>query len=458
MKLADVSRARLPEPTPEALEHQKKLLEHLSQLFERRKGVIPFADFMHQALYAPGLGYYSAGSLKFGSQGDFVTAPEISALFGECLAHQCEQILTHLRNPTRDNEKQNTKNNPIKNENTNENINEKITPKTKDIAPAIILELGAGSGKMASDLLKALARTHALPCEYWILEVSADLKSRQQAWLNEHNPEYFSKIRWLDSLPQEPFKGVILANEVLDAMPVHVFQIHNNQILEGMVTTRSNSHDKSAMITTHANSNDKSAVELDINYQWQYDFRPSETPQFEQQVKDLLDRLPHALPHPYISEVNLGLNGWVKSLSECFAQGVMLFIDYGFPMHEYYHPSRHMGTLMCHYRHHPHSDPFKNVGLQDITAHVDFTALALAAEQYGLTIEGFTHQAGFLLDNDLMGIAEKYTHIHPIKLSQQIQQLTQPHEMGELFKVMALGKNVDFQLDGFRHFDQRHRL
>lgn len=406
------STMKLPVPSPEALAHQQKLLNHLSQVFRGQGGWMSFADFMHHALYAPGLGYYSAGSLKFGSAGDFVTAPEISSLFSQCLARQCAQIIENIK-------------------------------KQSPGSPIIILELGAGSGKMAADLLLALQELNQLPSEYWILEVSADLKARQQAWLKEQFPDYFEKIHWLNRLPETPFTGIILGNEVLDAMPVHVFQLKNHQILEGTVTAQAG--------------------------KWKMHFEPPITASLQPAVEGLLKTLPNprgdeqgALPEllgdGYISEINLSLDAWINSLSHCLKQGVMLFIDYGFPRHEYYHPSRNTGTLMCHYRHHAHADPFLYIGLQDITAHVDFTAVALAAVEHGLSVEGFTHQAGFLLDNDLMGIAEKNTTLNPYVLSQQIQQLTQPHEMGELFKVIALGKNIDFELTGFQHFDQRHRL
>ncbi|MBI2790911.1 MAG: SAM-dependent methyltransferase [Gammaproteobacteria bacterium] len=384
----------LPAPSQDALAHQQKLLSFLESVYHK-KGPLSFAEFMQIALYAPGLGYYSAGSQKFGKAGDFITAPLISPLFSQCLGAQCAEILTSLNHPQ-----------------------------------ASILELGAGSGIMACDIILTLTQQKQLPYRYYILEVSAELRQRQQQLLKQHCPEYIDNIIWLDSLPKEPIIGIILGNEVIDAMPVHLFQISsNNEVLEGMVTLS--------------------------EQQWQYHFDKPIT----DELADRVNALALSFEPGYTSEINLALPDWIGSLNNALEQGVMIFIDYGFPCHEYYHPDRHMGTLMCHYRHHAHHNPLLYIGLQDITAHVDFTAVALAGVHCGLRVAGFTNQAAFLIANDLTHFADNpQDTAQQIAYSQQIQQLTHPHEMGELFKVIALAKNYEEPLQGFQLIDQRHRL
>lgn len=381
--------------------HQQALFVYLENAAQRQGGELSFADFMKIALYAPGLGYYSAGLAKIGAEGDFVTAPEISALFSQTLGHQCHEILKALQHPS-----------------------------------ASILELGAGTGRMAADLLVYLAEQKALPEKYYILEVSGDLKSRQQALLKSVLPDYFNNIQWVSDLKDLSFKGIILANEIIDAMPVHLFKIgKESEILEGIVKKQNN--------------------------KWELAYQAPISEQLTTAVKTLQASLEAPLEPGYCSEILLSLSPWLKALEEVLEQGLMLFIDYGFPRHEYYHPSRHMGTLMCHTRHKSHSDPMQLIGLQDITAHVDFTALAFAAKSCELKVTGFTTQAAFLLSNDLLGLAQKMASDdikNTIQLSQQIQTLTAPHEMGELFKVMALSKNFECKLQGFQLLDHRHRL
>lgn len=386
----------LPTPSNDAKAHQAKLLAYIASQYKQSDGNLSFAEFMDLALYAPGLGYYSAGVAKFGIDGDFVTAPLISSLFSKALGAQCAQILRLLEQP-------------------------------------VILELGAGTGRMACDIMLYLAEQSCLPKQYAILEVSADLRARQQAYLQQHCTSLYDRFIWLDRLPDKPFQGVILGNEVIDALPVHLFKIGENGIVEeGLVHV----------------GQDKA----------QLHFSTPKTNQLPLAVEALQQRLETRFEVGYTSEIHLSLPAWVASLSQCLAKGVMLFIDYGFPSHEYYHPSRHMGTLMCHYRHHAHSDPMQYIGLQDITSHVDFTALALAAIKSELDIAGFTHQGAFLINNGITSFAESNNTVDVYNFSQQIQKLTHPHEMGELFKVMALCKNVDEPLQGFAVFDQRHRL
>lgn len=385
----------LPPPSPESLAHQAKLLLHLEQLCAKEKGWIPFAEFMQAALYAPGLGYYSAGMTKLGEAGDFVTAPLISPLFSQCLANQCLQILENIATPS-------------------------------------LLELGAGNGVMAGEILHFLKAREKLPEYYFILEVSAELKERQKIYLKQHCPFFFDRIIWLDKLPDTPFNGILLANEVLDALSHHRFQLgENGTILEEYV------------------GQEKGA--------WVSRFQETHNPLLKEEVSHVLNSLPFPLEKDYTSEINLQLLPWLKSLAACLNQGVMLFIDYGFPRHEFYHPSRSMGTLMCHYRHHAHPNPLLYIGLQDITVHVDFTQLAEKASLCGLSLAGFTHQGAFLINNGLMALAEE-SERDIFRRSQQIQKLTAPHEMGELFKVMALSKNYDEPLQGFALFDQSHRL
>lgn len=378
--------------------HQEALFAYLKAIYQQQKGLLSFADFMNIALYAPGLGYYSAGSMKFGPEGDFVTAPEISSFFSQCLAHQCLPILQAQKD-------------------------------------GAILELGAGTGRLASDLLKTLAEHHCLPSRYFILEVSADLKARQQQTLQAAIPEYYDRITWLTSLQSFSFQGILLANEVIDALPVHLFKIDDDKILEGRVILE--------------------------NEAWRLIYDEPISAGLIEAVTALQAQLPEPLASGYVSEILLSLQPWLNSLATCLTQGIMLFIDYGFPAHEYYHPSRHMGTLMCHTRHRAHGDPLQNIGLQDITSHVDFTALAQAGLNAGLQLSGFTTQSAFLLANGLLELAEKNFSEdikQNIQQSQQIQMLTAPHEMGELFKVMAFSKKCDLPLQGFSLRDHRHRL
>lgn len=369
-----------------------QLLAHIFSEIKKNGGKISFAKYMDLALYTPGLGYYSCGIQKFGTQGDFVTAPEISPLFSQCLAFQCEEIL-------------------------------------KNLGDGDILEIGAGSGQMAVDILIQLEKLRRLPEHYYILELSADLKNRQQEKLKRFLPEFFDRVIWLETLANFDFSGVILANEVLDAMPVHQFRIQEG-ILHEVEVIECNGKLKTQISET----NNPYLLEHYHSKTW---------------------------PTEYTSEINLNLKPWIASLSDILKSGIILIIDYGFPRQEYYHPDRSMGTLMCHYRHYAHHDPFLYPGLQDITAHVDFTAIAEAASATGLDILGYTSQAAFLLSTGLMNLAEKNhpnTEKEKVIQNQAIQTLTSPAEMGELFKVIALGRNFDSPLLGFKLNDRRYAL
>jgi SAM-dependent MidA family methyltransferase len=377
--------AHLPIPTPDALVHSAKLCEVIRRDIAAQGGWIPFSRFMELALYAPGFGYYTAGARKFGDEGDFVTAPELSSLFGRTLARQLVEVMrasTHH-----------------------------------------ILELGAGSGKLALDILTELERLNELPESYSILEVSADLRQRQQALLTEKLPHLAARLHWLDALP-EKMSGAVFGNEVLDALPVHLLHWSDGRHFERGVTNKAN------------------------HFVWKD--QQLETPALLDIAKNL------KVPNGYLSEVSLTARGLITSLCERMDKGALLFIDYGFGAREYYHPQRTSGTLMCHYRHHAHDDPFYLPGLQDITAHVDFSAIAEAAIDNGAHFLGYTAQAHFLFNN---GIAEYLGEVSPddvkayAPLSAQLQKLTSPAEMGELFKVIALGMKLDQPLAGFLRGD-----
>ena len=375
----------LPAPSPDALVHSAKLCELIRQDIANQGGWIPFSRFMELALYAPGLGYYTAGAHKFGEDGDFITAPELSSLFGRTLARQLVEVM------------------------------QASTPH--------ILELGAGSGKLALDILTELESLGALPKRYSILEVSADLRQRQQALIKGKLPHLADRVTWLDALPEQ-ISGAVIGNEVLDALPVHLLHWTKDKVHEVGVANK--------------------------NHRFVWQDKPLETPA----LHDIIEKI--RVPNDYISEVSLTARGLVASLCERMSKGALLFVDYGFGAKEYYHPQRSRGTLMCHYRHHSHDDPFYLPGLQDITCHVDFTAVAEAAIDSGAHFLGYTTQANFLLNN---GMADFLGDVSPdnvkayAPLSAQLQKLTSPAEMGELFKVIALGIKLDQPLAGFLHGD-----
>jgi SAM-dependent MidA family methyltransferase len=389
----------LPAPDEIAQQHSERLQAAIREEIDANGGVISFARFMEMALYQPGLGYYTAGARKFGEAGDFVTAPEISPLFSRCLARQCQQVL-------------------------------------EEIGHGDILEFGAGTGRMATDVLLELELRGALPGQYFILELSPDLRQRQRQTLEREAPHLLERVCWLDGLPESGFHGVILANEVVDAMPVHLVHFLENGVVERCVA-----HDGR-------------------NFVWREQTLDSAT--LQQRLAMLGEELGEDLFCPgYLTEINLAQTAWINSLAGMLEKGVALIIDYGFPQHEYYHPERSGGTLMCHYRHRAHTDPLILVGLQDITAHVDFSALALAAHEAGLDVLGYTSQAQFLLAS---GLDEILADIDPeetrryLEVTQQVKKLTLPNEMGELFKVLAVGCGIANDLRAFLLQDRRDRL
>ncbi|MHB1174521.1 MAG: class I SAM-dependent methyltransferase [Sulfuriferula sp.] len=380
----------LPTPSPEALAHSTALVHHITDVIHQTDGWISFARYMELALYAPGQGYYSGGSAKFGAAGDFVTAPEISPLFGRSLARQVAQVL--------------------------------------QTCGGDVLEAGAGSGRLACDLLQELAALDCIPEYYYILEVSADLRERQRTTILQQAPQMLERVCWLDALP-EAFTGCMVGNEVLDAMPVHLLHWMPDALFE------------------------RGVAWVDDAFTWR-----------EQAIIDgRLQGAAHALDVPagYVSEINLAAGAFIKSLAQCLQRGALVLIDYGFGEREYYHPQRNRGTLMCHYRHHAHDDPFYYPGLQDITAHVDFTAIAVAGIEAGMRLAGYTSQAQFLINCGITGLLARTPASDAgayLPQASALQKLMSPAEMGELFKVIALCKDMDTTLLGFVQGDQQRKL
>jgi SAM-dependent MidA family methyltransferase len=384
----------LPDPTAQAV--SERLMRQIIRTIKMANGAIPFDRFMEMALYAPGLGYYVAGSRKFGEQGDFITAPEVSPLFAQCLARQIELLLSEIENGE-------------------------------------ILEFGAGSGLLAADLLIALEELGRLPDVYRILELSPELRMRQRDTLENRVPHLLPRVCWLDRMPGR-FKGVVIANELLDAMPVSRFRIDHNRVQEGFVIC-----------------DDKGLREH---------FDRPVTQGLETAVKGIFGTTGE-LASGYISEINLRQTAWISALAKAMDIGVAIIIDYGYSREEYYQPQRTQGTLMCHYRHRAHSDPLRWVGLQDITSQVDFTALAKDAIESGFRLGGYTTQAHFLIANGLDTLLADSDpndlHRH-MSLVQGVKRLTLPSEMGERFKVLGLLKGLDINLQGFSLRDFCERL
>jgi len=407
--------SHLPTCSEIALAHSRKLQTIIQDEIQSAGGWIPFSRYMELALYHPGLGYYNGGSVKLGGEGDFVTAPEISTLFGRTLARQIQQIL--------------------------EEVSEQFR-QSGQFECADILEFGAGSGKLARDVLRELEQTGSLPRRYYILEVSAQLRERQQQCLQEQVPHLISRVQWLDQLP-EHFQGVIIANEVIDAMPVHLIEWQGNTAQElGVVwQEQKNGHCVPFAFENRPILNETLKTHADSLLQY---LNPQGDSNFS-----------------YVSEINLAAGYFMHSLAQMLQQGVAILIDYGFGQSEYYHPQRSQGTLMCHYRHHAHNDPFYLPGLQDITSHVDFSFLYESMQDTGLSLMGYTTQAHFLMNCSVTDILSQ-TSIEDVEqylpLANQLQRLVSPAEMGELFKVIAFGKEIDQPLIGFSGGDKSRML
>ncbi len=393
------ARSILPPLSPEERRHSRSLAGHIRAQLAAAGGWLSFERFMELALYAPGLGYYSAGSVKIGVGGDFVTAPEVSDLFNRCVARQCAEILTTTGGG--------------------------------------ILELGAGTGRMAAVVLSALAAQGVLPERYAILEVSADLAARQRAHLAQLPPQLRERVVWLERLPETPLRGVMLANEVADALPCRRFIWCDGAVRELGVAL---------------------AAECGEEISFREHSAAADAP-LARACEELLASLPGELPQGYASEVCLRVQPWIASLSECLGRGVLLLCDYGLPRRHYYHRERASGTLRCHFKQRAHADPYINVGVQDITAWVDFTRIAEAALAANLTVSGFATQTAFLLAAGLEGlVAEADDGAQRARLAGEARRLVLPEEMGEAFKFMALTRGYDSPLSGFALQDLRHLL
>jgi len=385
---------------PPLTSEQQANLTEITRLINREMsqsdGAMPFDRYMELSLYAPGLGYYQNAGYKIGASGDFTTAPEISPYFNRCLARQCAQVLEAL-------------------------------------GQGGILEFGAGSGVMAADILAELEVMGCLPEQYAIMDLSGYLQQRQQQMLQQRVPHLLERVTWLRQLPEGGFNGVILGNELLDAMPVHRFRKGGSGLQEQMVI-------------------EQQGV---FSSQWR-----TASIELEQAV-EAIEQAYGVLSEGYESEVNLRLQPWMNLLAQVLQQGLLLLIDYGYQGAAYYHPERYMGTLICHYQHAAHADPLILSGLQDITANVDFSAVAKAGTDAGLELAGYTTQANFLLGcglDQLLGQLGAEQNDHSIEVLQGVKQITLPSEMGERFQAIALTHNLSMPLLGFDFRDLRSRL
>ena len=387
---------REPELTDAEARHGALMHEHLAREIAAAGGWVSFERYMEMALYAPGLGYYSAGAHKLGAGGDFTTAPEISGLFGACVARQCAEVLRHLRG-------------------------------------ASILEIGAGSGRLAADILARLEALGQLPDHYWILDVSADLRERQRRHLEERLPHLIGRVGWLNQPPQTPFDGLIIANEVLDALPVARFRWQGGRAQElGVVIGQD-----------------------------RFMGRPGPARPAVAEACRRAAAAAGAWEDGYESECCPRLEAWTQSVTHALRAGAALWFDYGLPRSQYYLPERREGTLLCHFRQRAHADPFLYPGLQDITAWVDYTSLAEASRRAGFTLAGFTTQSYFLaglgIDQEMRVMAGEDA-ARFARLAHEARRLMLPGEMGESFKAMAWLRGLDAPLSGFSLHDLRHTL
>jgi SAM-dependent MidA family methyltransferase len=388
------TRSRLPDPGAEELAHAGRLRERIVEAIAAANGRLPFDTFMDLALFAPGLGYYVAGARKFGRDGDFVTAPEISTLFGASLARQCADVLAETGGS--------------------------------------IVEFGGGTGRLAASLLAELARAEALPEAYYIVELSPELRERQQQTVSGLAPAVAARVRWLRDAPATPVNGVVIANEVLDSLPVRVFEQRSGRTLER-------------------------GVGLDAQGELAWVHWPADAA-----LRAAVARCFEPAPPPadYISEINARQTLWLADLPRFLRRGVALLIDYGDPRHERYHASRDAGSLRCYWRHRVHDNPLLHPGLQDITASVDFTAVGEEAMAAGFDVLGFASQANFLLGCGIepllqAQLADPAAHA---RLALEARILLLPSEMGTRCKVIALGCGHASPLRGFALRNEKHRL
>jgi SAM-dependent MidA family methyltransferase len=387
--------AHFPVPSVEALAHSDRLKQYIVKDIERSGDRITFARFMELVLYSPGLGYYSSGSVKLGKDGDFITAPEVSPLFSRCIARSIIPVLSEMESPA-------------------------------------ILEVGAGSGVMASDILLEIENSAFSLNHYAILERSADLIQRQQQTMLQRVPQWRERIEWWHEIPQK-MQRIIIANELLDALPVHRVAYVDGEWQE---------------------------LNVRVDNQGCFDWciGALSDPRLLVRMQQLEHRY-GTFTDGFVTEINLAAEDWLKTMADQLQQGIILLIDYGQTQSSYYHPERNQGTLMCHYRHQAHGDPFAFIGLQDITAHVDFTAMADKALEAGLAVNGFTTQAHFLLGSGITQMCQENEDVKKqLDFANQVKKLTLPQEMGETFKVIAFSKNVDVPLPGFQFRDMRDLL
>jgi len=424
----------LPPPDADALAHSERLTALIRQDIAANSGAIPFSRFMELALYAPGLGYYSAGARKFGEGGDFVTAPELGPIFAACIAESVAPVLQQLG------------------------------------SSALFLELGGGSGAFAEVVLKRLLELDALPDRYLILEPSADLRQRQRERLQQQlSPMLFELVEWLDGpLPQE-WSGVLFANEVIDALPTPRFAIRDGEVYEEYVTVEDEGPSTSASPTlpstpasptlpstpasptlpsTPASPTLPSTpASPTLRTGFTRTLRPADA-FLGNAVRNLERGLGREFPDGYRSELLPQLPYWIQAIAGGMQRGAMLFVDYGHPRAEFYQPDRNDGTLRAYYRHRMHEEPLLWPGLQDITASVDFTALAEAGVAAGFDFAGYCSQASFLLGNGMAGVLERIERMHDASEQQrrrnEVKKLTLPSEMGERFQVMGFEKDVEF--------------
>jgi SAM-dependent MidA family methyltransferase len=395
-----------------AAEHSARLRDHIAAEIQAAGGWLSFERFMDLALYAPGLGYYSGGAAKLGAGGDFTTAPEVSRLFGACMAVQCAEVL-------------------------------------RETSAGTVLEIGAGSGRLAADLLARLETLDQLPENYWILEVSADLRQRQREHLEKRLPQLIHRVHWLDRPPEESFDGVILANEVLDALPVARFRWRLEKVEELGVEIRGGARGR-------AQGGGPAGAPV-LEFEW--GARPANAAMLNACRE--LSAASGPWDDGYVSEYCPRLGAWTRAVTQSLRSGAVFWFDYGLPRAQYYLPERHDGTLVCHFRQRLSDDPFANIGLQDITAWVDFTRVAEASREAGFELAGFTTQAHFLAGLNIdqeMQLAAGGDANHFARLANQARQLMMPGEMGERFKAMAWLRGLDLPLSGFALLDLRHSL
>jgi len=396
MQTKTVIRNDLPEPDAPSAAHSERVARHIRDAIELAGGSISFAEFMQHALYSPGLGYYSAGARKLGTDGDFVTAPEISPLFGRVLARQSAFVLDQ-------------------------------------VGGGAMFEPGAGSGALAVSMLTKLDELGALPDRYLILEVSADLRERQEARITLDCPQYIDRVSWVAELP-ENFAGVVVANEVADAFPVERFRMLDGEVLQARVVTDG------------------------PKFVWQYIRAPG---RLRDAVRELEADIGRRLGDGYESEVSPGLKNWVTDLCSSVQKGIVLLIDYGVSRREYYAPERGQGWLRCHFRHRAHDDPLILPGIQDLTAWVDFSMVATAASNAGMSIAGLVTQAQLLIDGGLEEELAEFTSmsvVQQVELSKQVKLLTLPTEMGENFKCLGFQRGALLPPPALITSDRAHLL